>query len=229
VPIRASRFTEEQIGFALNQAETGTSVFSVLRNRSETLRRACACRVKPCKCWCCWGSLYRWLGRFTKVSIDWGASEPAYDSFSLGSSAETQRIKELGLVKPYLSQDPRLITLSCRHLVTNFCRAGSHSAREENFPREVNSSGPITGPCSILTATRGLLTIFSSAAIRYHVCACAAVAKSIATPIVASTRFDSPLQCQTLESGVVMFAMCEPRFHHHIADSYEHRDKVLGR
>ena len=93
MPIRASRFTEEQIGFALNQAETGTPVFSVLRNRSESLRRACACRVKPCKCWCCWGSLYRWLGRFTKVSTDGGASEPANDFFSLASSAETQRIK----------------------------------------------------------------------------------------------------------------------------------------
>ena len=124
MPIRASRFTEEQIGFALNQAETGTPVFSVLRNRSESLRRASACRVKPCKCWCCCGSLYRWLGRFTKVSTDGGASEPAYDFFSLASSAETQRIKELGLVKPYLSQDPRLITLSCRHLVTNFLPCG---------------------------------------------------------------------------------------------------------
>jgi hypothetical protein len=154
-------------------------------------------------------SCYRWLGRFTKVSIDGRASALACNFFSCGSSARTQRTKTLGLVKPYLSHDPRLITQSRRHSVTSFCRAGSHSAREENFSRDVNSSGPITGPCSILVATLGLLTIFSSGAIRYHVCAWATVAKSIVAAIAVNTGFDITLRGQTLESAIVIFAICE--------------------
>jgi hypothetical protein len=109
--------------------------------------------------------------------------------FNCGSLLGTQRTKTLGLVKPYLSHDPRLITLSRRHSVTSCCRLGSHSAREVNFEREVNSNGPITGPCSILTATPGLLRIFSSGAIRYHVCAWTAVAQSIVSAIAVNVLF----------------------------------------
>jgi len=108
--------------------------------------------------------------------------------FRCGSSAGTQRTKSLGLVKPYLSHAPRLITLSCRHSVMSCCRAGSHSAREENFARDINSSGPITSPCPILVVTPGSLTIFSSGAIRYHVCACAAVTKGIVSAIAVKTK-----------------------------------------
>src|SRR5437764_5704202 len=96
----------------------------------------------------------------------------------------------LGLVKPYLSQDPRLITLCCRHAVTSCCRAGPHSAREENFSRSVKSSGPITGPCSILIATLGLLTIFSSGAIKYHTRVCAAIVSGSIAAITAKARLD---------------------------------------
>ena len=52
----------------------------------------------------------------------------------------------------------------------------------------------MTGPCSILIATLGLLTIFSSGAIRYQVRACAAVAKSIVSAIAENMRFDITLR-----------------------------------
>jgi hypothetical protein len=115
----------------------------------------------------CDESTYLWVGRFTKVSID---GHPAPDSvfFNCGSPAGTHRMKILGLVKPYLSHEPRLIMDCCRQLLINVRRSGSHSVREVNLPREINSSGPATGPCSILIATLGSLTIFSSGAIRYH-------------------------------------------------------------
>src|SRR5262245_54396994 len=109
------------------------------------------------------------------VSIAADGSVPPAEFFSLGSSEGTQSAKTLGLVKPYLSHEPRLIMLIIRHCVTSFCRSGSHSAREGNFPRDLKSSGPTTGPCSILIATLGSLMIFSSGAIRYQVRAAAAV------------------------------------------------------
>jgi hypothetical protein len=154
----------EQVNLFL---ETGVykESFPDIRKSSAPLSIATAFRPFRCE----FG--YRRCGRLTNVSIDADASLPAADFFNCGSSEGTQRTKALGLVNPYLSHEPRLITLICRHCVTSFWRAGSHSAREGNFPRDLKSSGPTTGPCSILIATLGLLMIFSSGAIRYQVCA----------------------------------------------------------
>lgn len=147
-----------------------------------------------------------------KVSIDGGASAPEGALFSCGSSAGTQRTKILGLVKPYLSHEPRLIMLRWRHSPTSFRRAGSHSARDENLPRDINSSGPTTGPCSILIATLGLLRISSSGAIRYHVFAWAAVARSIVTAIVANTGLDITLRYHNFEAAFVIILLLDLTF-----------------
>jgi hypothetical protein len=132
----------------------------------------------------------RKFGRFRKVSIVGGASAFVGVLFNCGSLAGIQRTNTLGLLKPYLSHEPRLITLSCRHWVTIFWRAGSHSARDGNSPREVNLSGPTTGPCSILMAVLGLLTIFSSGAIRNQSDSGEAAAESIISIILTNTKLD---------------------------------------
>lgn len=127
--------------------------------------------------------------------------------FKSGLSAGTQLTNTLGLVKPYLSHEPRLITLSCRHCVTSFWRAGSHCAREGNSPRELNLSGPTTGPCSILMATFGSLKIFSSGAIRNQLGAGLAAAERIANMMPAIIRIAMTSQREFVASMFEASAM----------------------
>ena len=46
--MKKSRYTDEQIAYALRQAETGTPVAEVIRRMSQTAERSVACR-QPCR------------------------------------------------------------------------------------------------------------------------------------------------------------------------------------